>query len=113
MATPPEYSNRQRATHAEDSTFTRETGWVANPITVSGNVQRDLCTVQLEIASGGTVRVCDGGDIASATNGYLLDSANGPTIFETGNQGSISIYKVTGSPAVTIGDSIVVGGVAW
>jgi len=112
MPTPPENSKRQRRTHAEDATYHRETGWVANPYTVAANIQREVCTVQLEIASGGTVRVCDGGETASATNGYLLDATNGPTIFETENQGAISVYKATGAPAVTIGDSLVVGGVA-
>lgn len=113
MANQFEDRFRRRISQPSGTTYTRlvTANWGAmNPQTIAANNNRMVCTIQLEIPDGGTIRVATGGEAASATNGILLDASNGPTVQLTENISAISIYAVNGTESVTVQDETIVDG---
>lgn len=92
---------RRRATQSDTTTHVRETAWATDLVQLGADDDTRVGgIVQLEIASGGSVRVCDGGDTPTATNGHLLDAANGPASYDIESTGAVAVYRCAGAPAV-------------
>ena len=106
-----ELAKRQRPTQPDEATVTRIIAWPAVQ-TIAARPERIRATVQIEVPTGGSVRVGLGGVVASATNGLLLDTLTGPADLTSDNLGAISIALVAGLPSVTVCDEYAAGGIS-